>query len=172
MCFSIFVVIIVTLTFSCSKSNNNNGGPTSSEWTYSDTTFKGYITGYDSISLIPQVTSLDSLGNKIHVLFTIRPKVNSQYVVVADVFDSLNRGNYATIWIYPAKENNEYMSTGKAGDIVTATIIDDKVHVTFSNISILTLFYRTNNDFRNPHSNNSMIKNNSFFINFYTPKFS
>jgi hypothetical protein len=144
MCFSIFVVIIVTLTFSCSKSNNNNnGGPTSSEWTYSDTTFKGYITGYDSISLIPQITSLDSLGNKIYVMFTVRPTINSQYIVVADVFDSLNKGNYATISISRAHSNYDYSAVGKAGDIVTATIIDDKVHVTFSNISLYSFTGQT-----------------------------
>jgi hypothetical protein len=138
----ILVVLVFILSYGCSK-NNNNTSPTSSEWSYNDTTFKGYITGYDSISLIPQITSLDSLGNKIYVMFTVRPKVNSQYAVVADVFDSLNKGNYATISISRAHTNYDYSAIGKAGDMVTATIVDDKVHVTFSNISLYSFTGQT-----------------------------
>jgi hypothetical protein len=134
--FPILIGLIFTLTYSCSKSNNsNNGGPTSSEWTYLDTTYKGYSTDYDS-TVFPVIISVDSLGNKIYIYFTTPPSVNSQYIVVTNWLDSLNRGNYATISIEPAKENYDYGSSGKAGDVINATIINNKLHVTFSNISI------------------------------------
>ncbi|HSZ34448.1 MAG TPA: hypothetical protein VK772_14125 [Puia sp.] len=133
--FPILIVIIFTLTFSCSKSNNSSGGPTSSEWIYNDTTYKGYTTAYDSAGF-PVIISEDSLGNKIYVYFTTPPNVNTQYVVVNNWLDSLNRGNYATILIDLPNKNYGYKSTGKAGDIITTTFLDNKLHVTFSNSSI------------------------------------
>jgi hypothetical protein len=130
--FPISVVILLTFASGCNKSNNKT--PASSEWTFLGTTFKGYTTNYDSISR--SILSQDSLGNKIDILFTLPPKVNSQYVAISDWADSVNKGYYATIAIRQANSIYNYVSTGKAGDILNVTIIDKKVQVTFSNSTV------------------------------------
>ena len=137
--FPSLIVIALFLLNSCSKNNSkSNAIPTTSEWTYHDTTFQGLATGYDSLSAHPILSSRDSLGNMIYLIFNARPGTNSTFTVVQNVADSANINPYVTIVISSSISNLSYNSTGKAGDKLTATIINGKLQATFSDITILS----------------------------------
>ena len=131
----IFLVSFVVLIFnSCSKSNTTSP-PASTNWTYDGVTYEGVITQYDS-STFPILNSKDTLGNLIYLVFNSAPTANSSYTVVENVVDSVKTTPYVSITISPATSNVSYVSTGNVGDGVHVTIVNGKLHATFSDCTI------------------------------------
>jgi N-acetylglutamate synthase/N-acetylornithine aminotransferase len=130
---SFFSALVVF--YSCSKSNTNTSPPASTNWTYDGITYEGYITQYDSASF-PILNSKDTLGNLIYLVFNSAPTANSSYTVVETVTDSVKTSPYVSISINPATSNVSFISTGKVGDAVDITIVDGKLHATFSDCTI------------------------------------
>ena len=136
--FPSLLIIALFLISGCSKNNSkSNTNPTTSEWTYHDTTFKGLVTGYDSLSAYPILSSRDSSGDMIYLVFNTRPTQNSTFIVAQNVADSSNVNPYVTISI-STSSGLTYNSTGKTGDKLNATIVNGKLQATFSNITILS----------------------------------
>ncbi len=136
---TVLTVATIMVSTSCSKNNSKkNTNPTSSEWTYHDTTFKGLVTGYDSLSAYPILSSRDSLGNMIYLLFNSRPTANGTFTVVQNVEDSSNVNAYVSISISSSASSLIYNSTGKPGDVMHVTFVNGKLQATFSNITILS----------------------------------
>jgi hypothetical protein len=123
--------------YGCSKSNSN-ASPASSQWTFNGNTYKGVITGYDSLSAYPILSSKDSALNTIYLVFNSRPTANSTYTVVENVMDSATTNPYVTITLGSAVTNISYNSTGITGDKVNVTVTGGKLHAEFSNITILS----------------------------------
>jgi hypothetical protein len=137
--FPSMLVVALLLLSGCSKNNSkSNTNPATSEWSYHDTTFKGLVTGYDSLSAYPILSSRDSSGDMIYLVFNTRPTQNSTFTVVQNVADSSNVNPYVTISISYATSNLTYNSTGKAGDKLNATFVNGKLQATFSDITILS----------------------------------
>jgi hypothetical protein len=133
-----FILLIsfgLIVFYSCSKSNTNTSPPTSSNWTYDGITYEGVITQYDSTSF-PILNSKDTLGNLIYLVFNSAPTANSSYTVVENVVDSVKTTPYVSISISPATSNVTFVSAGKVGDGVHVTIVDGKLHATFSDCTI------------------------------------
>lgn len=130
---SVFFAIVVF--YSCSKSNTNTSPPASSNWTYDGNTYEGVVTLYDSTTF-PILNSKDTLGNLIYLVFNSAPTANSSYTVVENVTDSAKTSPYVSISISPATSNVTYVSLGKVGDGVHVTIVNGKVHATFSDCTI------------------------------------
>jgi hypothetical protein len=137
----LFFASLITFTciifYGCSKSNKN-ASSASTEWTFNGNTYKGVITGYDSLSAFPILSSKDSALNTIYLVFNSRPTANSTYTVVENVMDSATINPYVTISLGSATSNISYNSTGKTGDKVNVTITGGKLHAEFSNITILS----------------------------------
>jgi len=135
------LLFIVSLFFalvifnSCSKSNTNTTPPASSNWTYDGITYVGVLTQYDSTSF-PILNSKDTLGNLIFLVFNSAPTANSSYTVVENVTDSAKTSPYVSISISPATSNVSFIATGKVGDGVHVTIVNGKLHATFSECTI------------------------------------
>ena len=133
--FTLLVFFTLIIFFSCSKSNTNTSPPASTNWTYDGITYEGIITQYDSTSF-PILNSKDTLGNLIYLVFNSAPTANSSYTVVENVSDSVKTTPYVSISISPATSNVTFISTGKVGDGVHVTIVDGKLHATFSDCTI------------------------------------
>ncbi len=134
--FFIVPVFFALVVFSsCSKSKTNTSPPASTNWTYDGITYEGVVTLYDSTSF-PILNSKDTLGNLIYLVFNSPPTANSSYTVVENVTDSAKTSPYVSISINPATSNVSYISTGKVGDAVDVTIVDGKLHATFSECTI------------------------------------
>jgi hypothetical protein len=133
-----FILLIsfgLIVFYSCSKSNTNTSPPASTNWTYDGITYEGFITQYDSSSF-PILFSKDTLGDLISLVFNTVPTANSSYTLVENVTDSAKTSPYATISISPATSNVNFVSTGNVGDGVHVTIVDGKLHATFSDCTI------------------------------------
>ncbi len=133
--FVVSVFLMLVVFFGCSKSNTNTTPPTSTNWTYDGVTYEGVLTEYDSTSF-PILNSKDTLGNLIYLVFNSAPTANSSYTVVENVTDSVKTTPYVSISISPATSNVSFISTGKVGDGVHVTIVNGKVHATFSDCTI------------------------------------
>jgi hypothetical protein len=133
--FTVLVFFTLIISYSCSKSNTNTSPPASTNWTYDGITYNGFVTQYDSTSF-PILNSKDTLGNLIYLVFNSAPTANSSYTVVENVADSAKTSPYVSISISPATSNVSYISTGKVGDGVHVTVVDGKLHATFSDCTI------------------------------------
>ncbi len=133
--FIVSVFFALVIFYSCSKSNTNSTPPASSNWTYDGITYEGVDTRYDSSSF-PILNSKDTLGNLIYLVFNSAPTANSSYTVVENVTDSAKTSPYVSISINPATSNVGFISTGKVGDGVHVTIVNGKMHATFSDCTI------------------------------------
>ena len=136
---TLLTAFVFTIFYGCSKNNNkNNSSPTSTQWSYNDTTYFGVSTFYDTTGRLLILESEDAKGNKIMLQFNSRPTENSTYKAVENVFDSVSTNPYVSIFIFlnSAPSDTNYVSSGKPGDIVNTTIIDGKLHAVFSNITI------------------------------------
>jgi hypothetical protein len=134
---TLLIAFVFTTFYGCSKNNNkNNSNPTSTQWTYNDTTYFGVSTFYDTTGKFLILESKDAQGNKILLEFNSRPTENSIYKAVENVYDSFSTNPYVSIYISSANLDTSYVSSGKQGDIVNTTIIDGKLHAVFSNIII------------------------------------
>ncbi len=136
---TLLTAFVFTIFYGCSKNNNkNNSSPTSTQWTYNDTTYFGVSTFYDTTGRLLILESEDDKGNKIMLQFNSRPTENSTYKAVENVFDSVSTNPYVSIFIFlnSAPSDTNYVSSGKPRDIVNTTIIDGKLHAVFSNITI------------------------------------
>jgi hypothetical protein len=136
---TLLIAFVLTMFYGCSKNNNkNNSSPTSTQWTYNDTTYFGVSTFYDTTGKPLTLESEDDKGNKILLQFNSRPTENSTYKAVENVYDSVSTNPYVSIYIYKnsAPSDTTYESSGKPGDVVNTTIIDGKLHAVFSNITI------------------------------------
>ncbi len=133
--FIVSVFFSIAVFYSCSKSNTNTSPPVTTNWTYNGITYEGVVTLYDSTTF-PILNSKDTLGNLIYLIFNSAPTANSSYTVVENVTDSAKTNPYVTISISPATSNVNYVSIGKVGDGVHVTIVNGKLHATFSDCTI------------------------------------
>jgi hypothetical protein len=133
--FFVSVFLILVVVCGCSKSNTNTSPPATSNWTYDGITYEGVVTLYDSTTF-PILNSKDTLGNLIYLVFNSPPTANSSYAVVENVTDSAKTSPYVSISISPATSNTTYVSIGKVGDGVHVTMVNGKVHATFSDCTI------------------------------------
>ena len=96
---TLLIAFVFTIFYGCSK-NNNNSSPTSTQWTYNDTTYFGVSTFYDTTGKPLTLESEDAKGNKILLQFNSRPTDNSTYKAVENVYDSVSTNPYVSIYIY------------------------------------------------------------------------
>jgi hypothetical protein len=134
----LFLLALTAALFcGCSKSNSNSTAtPSTSQWTLNGVTYNGITTGYnDTTSGLGILVSVDAKGNSLSVIFFSHPSVNGTYVVTDE---SPIPANSVTIqmYVYNGSSGNIYTSTGKAGDQLNLTIADEKVKVSFTDITL------------------------------------
>jgi hypothetical protein len=116
---------------SCSKKNAN---PNLSTWTFNGNTYTSTAGGYDSSGNIAGLGTDDAAGNTIGASFNFHPTKNGTYPISSDVLSSFTPAR-CSISLSGYNSPN-YLSTGKTGDVVNVTIVNGKLHVSFSNITI------------------------------------
>ena len=125
------------LFYGCSKSNSNSSAtPSTTQWTLNGVTYKGVTTGYtDTTSGLGILVSVDAKGNSLSVIFFSHPSANGTYVVTDE---SPTPANSVTIqmYVYSGGAGEIYTSTGKTGDQLNLTITDEKVKVSFTDITL------------------------------------
>jgi hypothetical protein len=133
----LLLAITAVLFYGCSKTNSGSTAtPSTSQWTLNGVTYNGIITGYnDTSSGLGILVSADAKGNSLSVIFFSHPSVNGTYVVTDE---SPVPANSVTIqmYVYNGSSGEIYTSTGKAGDQLNLTIIDEKVKVSFTDITL------------------------------------
>jgi hypothetical protein len=129
------LAIAAVLLYGCSKSNSGTSSSTS-QWTLNGVTYKGITTGYnDTTTGLGILVSVDAKGNTLNVIFFSHPSANGTYVVTDE---SPTPANSVTIqmYVYNGSSGEIYTSTGKAGDQLDLTITNDKVKVSFTDITL------------------------------------
>jgi hypothetical protein len=130
-------VITAMLFYGCSKSNSGSTATSStSQWTLNGVTYNGVTTGYnDTSSGLGILVSVDAKGNSLSVIFFSHPSANGTYVVTDE---SPIPANSVTIqmYVYSGGSGEIYTSTGKAGDQLNLTITNEKVKVSFTDITL------------------------------------
>jgi hypothetical protein len=99
-------------------------------------TYTGITTGYnDTTTGLGILVSVDAKGNSLNVIFFSHPSANGTYVITDE---SPTPANSVTIqmYVYNGSSGEIYTSTGKAGDQLDLTITNDKVKVSFTDITL------------------------------------
>ena len=129
------LAITAILFYGCSKSNSK-ASSSSSQWTLNGVTYTGITTGYnDTTTGLGILVSVDAKGNSLSVIFFSHPTANGTYVVTDE---SPIPANSVTIqmYVYSGGSGEIYTSTGKTGDQLDLTITDEKVKVSFTDITL------------------------------------
>jgi len=134
-----FILLIVTVTlFGCTKTDNVPPAPaTQSQWTVDGKTYFGDTTYYDSSSKSGQYfKSYDADSNIIYIYFSAIPTVNRNYTPISLIAGLNTTYCYFISSRYNNNSNVTYESLGTGGT-VSATILNGKVYVSFSNVIML-----------------------------------
>jgi hypothetical protein len=131
------LAIAAVLFYGCSKSNSGSSAkPSATQWTLYGVTYKGVTTGYnDTTTGLGILVSVDAKGNSLSVIFFSHPTANGTYVVTDE---SPTPANSVTIqmYVYNGSSGEIYTSTGKTGDQLDLTIVNEKVKVSFTGITL------------------------------------
>jgi len=138
VCLIIITIFAISLA-SCKKSST---GISTSQWSLNGKTYTGTTTllvKEDTVAYILESTStLDSITNFIEIGFKSNPVNNKKFAVAAaygsSSLDSVHCIIVAGYAIPPSTNGLIGESFGNPGDSVSITIVNGKVHATFSNI--------------------------------------
>ncbi len=164
---TLLTAFVFTIFYGCSKNNNkNNSSPTSTQWTYNDTTYFGVSTFYDTTGRLLILESEDAKGNKIMLQFNSRPTENSTYKAVENVFDSVSTKPYVSIFIFlnsaPSTNYELCLIWKGSGDIVNTTS-SSMANYMLCFPTLLFQILLTTVNFRNDHTDGILIYQFSFF---------
>jgi hypothetical protein len=131
------LALTAVLFYGCSKSNSGSTTTSStSQWTLNGVTYKGVTTGYnDTSSGLGILVSVDAKGNFLSVIFYSHPSASGTYVVT-DGSPIPANSVQIQMYVYTGSAGVIYTSTGKTGDQLNLTITDEKVKVSFTDITL------------------------------------
>ncbi len=131
------LALIAVFFYGCSKSNSGSTTkPSTSQWTLNGVTYKGVLTGYnDTSSGLGILVSVDAKGNSLSVIFFSHPSADGTYVVTNGSAVPAN-SVYIQMYVYSGGTGVIYTSTGKTGDQLNLTITNEKVNVSFTDITM------------------------------------
>lgn len=136
------LIIATALFYGCKKSGNNTPAPSAkTQWTFSGNTYYGVTTVFDPDSLEESLTSTDSLGNQIYLIFPTRPAKNGVYnAVLANLpLPSDLAPNQCMVGALVMNNGDViYLSTGTGGK-VSVTISSGKITAVLSGVGLENL---------------------------------